>query len=96
MTKRRNTGVTLSDEVRQQALSQFKSGKPLFGKGGAFAPMLQELLEAALEGELTAHLNEEEDPDPNRRNGHTSKMLKTSEGSFELSTPRDRNGSFTP
>ena len=67
MTKRRNTGVTLSDEVRQQAVSQFKSGKPLFGKGGAFAPMLQELLEAALEGELTAHLNEEEDPDPNYR-----------------------------
>ena len=96
MTKRRNTGVTLSDEVRQQALAQFKSGKPLFGKGGAFAPMLQELLEAALEGELAAHLNEDVEPDPNRRNGHTSKTLKTSEGSFELITPRDRNGSFTP
>jgi len=96
MTKKRNTGVTISDEVRQQALAQFKSGKPLFGKGGAFAPMLQELLEAALEGELSAHLDEEPEDDLNRRNGHSSKTLKTSEGSFELSTPRDRNGSFNP
>jgi transposase-like protein len=96
MRKKRETGVTLSDEVRQQALSQFKSGKPLFGKGGAFAPMLQELLEAALEGELSAHMGEEDDTDPNRRNGHSFKTLKTSEGSFELTTPRDRNGTFTP
>lgn len=96
MRKKRNTGVTISDEVRQQALEQFKSGKPLFGKGGAFAPMLQELLEAALEGELSAHLDDEEDEEPNRRNGHSSKQIKSSVGSFELSTPRDRNGSFSP
>jgi putative transposase len=94
--KRRETGVTISDEVRQQALEQFKSGKPLFGKGGAFAPMLQELLEAALEGELSAHLDDEEEEDSNRRNGHSSKQIKSSVGSFELSTPRDRNGSFSP
>lgn len=98
MKKQRNPGVTLSDETRLQALEQFKSGKPLFGKGGAFAPLLQELLESALEGELSAHLNEreEEDDKPNRRNGHSSKKLQTSVGSFELSTPRDRNGSFNP
>ena len=98
MRKQRNTGVTLSDEVRQQALVQFKSGKPLFGKGGAFAPMLQELLEAALEGELSSHLTEEDDEetDSNRRNGHSTKTVKSSQGSFELSTPRDRNGTFTP
>ena len=87
MRKKRNTGVTISDEVRQQALEQFKSGKPLFGKGGAFAPMLQELLEAALEGELSAHLDDEEEEEPNRRNGHSSKQIKSSVGSFELSTP---------
>ena len=97
MKKRHNTGVTISDEVRQQALAQFKSGKPLFGKGGAFAPLLQDILEAALEGELSAHLEGDEDVlDDNRRNGHSSKTLKTGEGSLELSTPRDRNGSFTP
>lgn len=96
MKKRRNTGVTISDEVHQQALEQFKSGKPLFGNGGAFALVLQELLEAALEGELSAHLEVEDEEDSNRRNGHSSKQIKSSVGSFELSTPRDRNGSFSP
>jgi transposase-like protein len=96
MKKKRNTGVTISAEVREQALLQFKSGKPLFGKGGAFGPLLQDLLEAALEGELSAHLTEEDDDEGNRRNGHSSKTLKTSEGSLELSTPRDRHGSFSP
>jgi putative transposase len=94
--KRRETGVTISEEVRQQALEQFKSGRPLFGRGGALAPMLQELLEAALEGEFSAHLEEETEGEANRRNGYTSKQLKTSVGSFDLSTPRDRNGSFSP
>ena len=29
------------------ALEQLKSGKPLLGKGGAFAPLLEKLLNAA-------------------------------------------------
>jgi len=90
----------------RKALEQFRTGKPLFGKDGAFGPMLQAFLEAALEGELSAHLSEEgaaddmeDDPKPrgaNRRNGHNSKDLKTGEGSFSLTTPRDRRGSFEP
>ncbi|MFC1659614.1 IS256 family transposase [Pseudomonadota bacterium] len=32
----------------------------------------------------------------NRKNGYTSKNLKTSNGSFELDTPRDRNSTFSP
>jgi len=98
MRKKQNTSFILSDEVRQQALEQFKTGKPLFGKGGAFSPLLREILEAALEGELSAHFAEEaqeEDAD-NRRNGYAVKTVKSSQGSFELSTPRDRSGSFTP
>jgi transposase-like protein len=98
MRKKQNTSFILSDEVRQQALEQFKTGKPLFGKGGAFSPLLKEILEAALEGELSAHFAEEaqeEDAD-NRRNGYAVKTVKSSQGSFELSTPRDRSGSFTP
>jgi putative transposase len=88
------------DEAGQRlALEQLMSGKPLFGKGGAFGPMLQQLLEAALEGELAGHLAEEQakdDPPSNRRNGHGVKDLKTSEGTLSLSTPRDRAGTFEP
>ena len=32
----------------------------------------------------------------NRRNGKTSKLVKSDSGTFELKTPRDRNGSFEP
>jgi putative transposase len=90
---------TLDQASQKLALDQLRSGKSLFGKGGAFAPMLQQLLEAALEGEMAAHLQREAAADashPNRRNGRTSKKLKTSDGVIELATPRDRAGSFEP
>ncbi len=32
----------------------------------------------------------------NRRNGYTRKTVKSTSGSFELETPRDRNGEFEP
>lgn len=32
----------------------------------------------------------------NRRNGKTKKMVSGESGTFELETPRDRNGSFEP
>lgn len=38
--------------LQAKVLEQIKSGKPLFGKDGAFAPLLENLLNAALEGEM--------------------------------------------
>lgn len=82
--------------IKKQALEQFRSGKSLTGKGGAFAPLLKQFLEAALEGELESHLSDQQSEIPNRRNGKTSKTVKTTEGQFELETGRDRNCSFEP
>ncbi|MDD3645642.1 MAG: hypothetical protein PHR19_08965 [Bacteroidales bacterium] len=42
------------------APEQLKSGKPLLGKGGAFAPLLEKIINAALEGEMDAHMDCEE------------------------------------
>jgi len=84
------------EAVKNKALEQLKIGKPLLGKGGALAPLFKSFLEAALEGEMADHLREHNEEDPNRRNGHGSKVLRTSEGDMELFTPRDRNGSFEP
>ncbi len=54
-------------------------------------------MESALEGELDAHLVETRGAGiSNRRNGKTSKQVQTSSDSFELLTPRDRDGSFEP
>ena len=39
----------------------------------------------------------EENPQPsNRRNGYSGKTAKSSSGSFELETSRDRTGDFEP
>lgn len=45
--------------LRAQVLEEIKAGKPLFGKDGAFAPLLENILNAALEGEMDAHLTSE-------------------------------------
>ena len=76
------------------ALKQLQSGKGLTGKDGILTPLIKQLTEAALKAELEAHL--EQAATPNRKNGSTSKTIKTSSGNFELDTPRDREGSFEP
>ena len=84
------------EEVKNKALAQLKTGKPLLGKGGALGPLFKSFLEAALEAELEEHFHENKEEQINRRNGHGTKQLRTSEGTMELTTPRDRSGSFEP
>ena len=48
----------------------------------------------ALQAEIETHLAQ--DLERNRKNGTTSKTMKSANGTFELNTPRDRNGSFEP
>jgi transposase-like protein len=83
-------------ELESKALSQFKTGKSLFGKDGAFAPLLQSFLEKALEAEMEAHLDEEERKKGNKRNGKGKKTVKSSSGELTISTPQDRQSSFEP
>ena len=49
-------------------VTKLKAGKPLLGKDGAFALLLESILNTALEGEMDAHLTEEERQMGNRRN----------------------------
>lgn len=58
-------------------------------------------VEKALEAELSEHLGyskhaKEGRNSGNSRNGHSSKILKSDQGSMEIQTPRDRNASFKP
>lgn len=76
------------------ALKALQSGKPLNGKDGVLTPLIKQLTEAALQAELEQHLESCEEP--NRRNGSSAKTIKSSSGTFELNTPRDRTGSFEP
>jgi len=77
-----------------KALEDLRSGQPLTGKDGVLAPLIKQLTEAALEGEIESHLAQE--LIANRRNGKSKKAVKTLNGKFELDTPRDRAGTFVP
>lgn len=81
-----------------EAVKQLQEGKKINGKDGVLGPLIKDLVESALEGEIDSHLAEEAlRGKKNRRNGYNKKTIKgSSEGSFELKTPRDREGSYEP
>ena len=87
-----NTNIPNFDiEAAMQAL---REGKDLMGKNGFLTPLIKQLTEAVMQGELERHLAESDLP--NRKNGFTKKTMKSPTGQFELSTPRDRAGTFEP
>jgi putative transposase len=45
------------ESIKKATLAQLRSGKSLFGKDGAFAPMLKDILESALEAELDERID---------------------------------------
>jgi transposase-like protein len=78
----------------EQALEALKAGQPITGKDSILSPLIKRLTEAALEAEIDTHLAQE--VKANRKNGKSRKTMKSSSGSFELETPRDRSGTFEP
>lgn len=96
-----NTKIDLANfdfsQFKKEAIDKLKSGQELTGKDGILTPLIKEILEAALDGEMDAHLSDcKTQGQPNRRNGNLKKTIKTGTGTFELETPRDREGSFEP
>lgn len=92
-TTKKAKGFSFRD-FEEEAVKQLREGKALEGKDGILAPLIKRLVEASLEGELDAHLDES--AEANRRNGKGSKQVKTGFGTVSITTPRDRNGSFEP
>lgn len=82
--------------MQAKALEQLMSGQSLTGKDGAFAPLLKQFLETALQAEMNGHLDADERIKGNKRNGKGSKTLKTAAGEITIETPQDRNSSFSP
>jgi len=78
----------------QSIIEQIRQGKALGGKDGALTPLIKQLTEAALQAELESHLTQ--DLSRNRKNGKTTKTMKSEMGSFDLDVPRDRNGNYEP
>ena len=63
----------------------------------SFKDILQELLEAEMDASLGYEKNQKGDLETsNKRNGHSTKTLKSQYGEFRIDVPRDRNGEFEP
>ena len=61
----------------------------------SFKDILQELMEAELDATPGYEKNHKGDlQTDNKRNGHSTKNLKSQYGEFQIDVPRDRNGEF--
>jgi len=84
-------------ELRKKIQEGLVSGKPISGEGGIFTELLQSIVDACLDGEMSVHLDKEKsDTVSNRRNGKGKKVVKSEYGDLSLNPPRDRNGTFSP
>jgi putative transposase len=91
----------LPDDVVDELLAGARTEEEIVGPGGLLSQLTKRLVERALEVELTDHLGYERHQEPpggsgNTRNGSTPKTVTTEHGPVEISTPRDREGSFEP
>ena len=82
---------------REKIESGLKRGDRWLGPQGIFSELLQSIVNAALEGEMDVHIQDQSlEGLTNRRNGKMHKTVRSEAGPLELHPPRDRNGSFNP
>ena len=93
--------MAIKKELLKELLKDYKGPEDLLGEEGLLKELTKALVETALGSELTDHLGYEkhqpgEKPGTNRRNGSSSKTLRTDQGPIEIEVPRDRAGEFEP
>jgi putative transposase len=85
------------ESFKKDAIAKLYAGKGLSGKDGIFGNMIKDFVEEALKAELDSHIGEDKKSGiSNRKNGFSSKVVRSDNGEFELDSPRDRNSSFSP
>lgn len=91
----------IPDGVAEQLVAAAREqGVQLTGPGGLLTGLTKQVLETALEVELTEHLGHEPGgipgPGGNVRNGYSPKTVRTEIGDVRIKVPRDRAGEFEP
>jgi len=96
---RKNKEITALDRAFDLLEENGYDLQNISGNNGLLREMTKNLVERALQAELTAHLSNQKTLNESRcnsRNGYGDKKLITDNGSFDIKTPRDRNSSFEP
>jgi transposase-like protein len=93
--------MEIPDELIDQLLGVYEGPEQLTGPEGLINQLRKRLIERAAGAELDQHLGYPQgagapEGQPNRRNGMTSKTLRTVDGPVTVELPRDRDASFEP
>jgi len=82
-------------------MKDYKKPEDLLGETGLLKQLTKQLLERAMQTEMTEHLGYEKHAPVNKqtdnsRNGTYKKQIKGEFGNLEIAVPRDRDSSFEP
>jgi len=93
--------MAISKEILNELMKEYKGPDDFYGPDGLIKQLSKAIIERAMQTELTEQLGYDksesgEKETENRRNGKTSKTLRTDQGPMEIEVPRDRNGEFEP
>ena len=93
--------MAFSKELLDEIMKDYKGPDDFYGPEGIMKQLTKALVERTMEAELTEELGYEKHdqakkPTANRRNGKSSKELRTDHGPMEIEVPRDRDGNFEP
>lgn len=93
--------MAINNDILDQLIGTAKTEEDVFGKDGILKELSSKLVNRILEKELEHHLKEEpesssDEKSKNYRNGYIKKKLKTSNGTIDIQTPRDRDSEFDP
>ena len=93
--------MAITKEVLDELLKEYHGPDDFYGPNGIIKQLSKALIERAMRAELTGQIGYEksepgEKTTANRRNGKSSKTLRTDQGPMEIAVPRDRDGEFEP
>jgi len=93
--------MAIRKEILDELLKEYKGPDDFFGPDGLVKQLSKALIERVMQAELTEEIGYEksasgEKETANRRNGNSTKTLRTDQGPMEVEIPRDRDGEFEP
>jgi len=93
--------MTIPKDLLDALMKDYKNPEDPIGETGLLKQLTKQLLERAMQAEMTAHLGYEknapvEKKTSNSRNGSYKKRVKGEFGNLDIAVPRDRDSSFEP
>ncbi len=93
--------MTIPNDLLDALMKDYKNPEDLIGDTGLLKQLTKQLLEKAMQAEMTDHLGYEKNAPAkkktnNSRNGSYSKRVKGEFGNLDIVVPRDRDSSFEP